>query len=106
MTSMIKINFLFMFVSIGDGMVSMPHDPRDIFLKANEAHAFIHSVSWGSPGSIYMHDETSIDSYLYDNPDNLICAAAGNFGRKGDMSLASPSTAKNVLSGMSEHIFF
>ena len=66
-----------------------PRDPTDIFFIANQANAFLHSMSWGSVGSPYGFDSITIDTYLYNNQDNVVCTAAGNFG-VGPSNIATP----------------
>ncbi|MBC7372189.1 MAG: S8 family serine peptidase, partial [Bdellovibrionaceae bacterium] len=78
------------------------------------AGARIHSNSWGSPRNLGAYDSmaSSVDEYIFNNPDMLVLFAAGNSGTDMDKdgrvdagSVCSPGTAKNALTvGASENV--
>ena len=90
------------------------HDIETDFLQdAYTAGARIHSNSWGTDVyGDYDADSQSVDSFMFDNKDFLVVVAAGNSGTDWDNdgevnpdSMASPGTAKNVLTvGASEGV--
>ena len=58
----------------------------------------IHSASWGTIDSTYSSTASSFDDYISSNDDLLLVVAAGNYGSvNSTRNLASPGTAKNVL---------
>jgi len=74
------------------------------------AGANIHSASWGSSVKEYGSRDVGMDLYMYNDESFLVIAAAGNSGKKGPQSVASPCKAKNTLcvgatefDGCSEH---
>ncbi|MCM2324408.1 MAG: S8 family serine peptidase [Oligoflexia bacterium] len=76
--------------------------------------ARIHTNSWGSATNFGAYDSfaSKVDDYMWNNPDLLVLFAAGNSGedknkdgRVDENSIASPGTAKNVLTvGASENL--
>ena len=68
--------------------------------------ARVHSDSWGGGYyGVYDISAQTADEFVWDHPDFLVVVAVGNEGVDGnrdgvvdDMSVLSPSTAKNVLS--------
>lgn len=80
---------------------------HEMLQQAYDAGARVINLSWG--GAVkgrYTLDADDIDKFVYNHPDVLIVIAAGNAGaqdmafgkgRTGLRSLASPATAKNVL---------
>ena len=94
--------------------LTVPPKLADLFSKAYEAGARIHTNSWGSPASPGQYEAMAqqVDEYTAKHPDMLILFAAGNSGKDGDRdgridpgSLGPPSTAKNCLTvGASENL--
>ncbi|MCS6800461.1 MAG: S8 family serine peptidase [Chloroflexota bacterium] len=92
--------------------LSAPADVGDLVRLAARDGAFIHSNSWGGGSdSAYRVNAQQIDYALWQERAALALFAAGNSGRDRDRSgridlrsLASPGTAKNVLTvGASEN---
>lgn len=94
--------------------LSVPSKLGDLFAKAQTDGASIHTNSWGGARTFGAYDNfaVQVDTWLYDNPDMLVLFAAGNSGadknkdgRIDTNSMASPGTAKNVLTvGASENV--
>ena len=94
--------------------LSVPSKLGDLFAKAYADGARIHTNSWGGARTFGAYDNFAIqvDEWSYANPDMLILFAAGNSGadknkdgRIDANSMASPGTAKNVLTvGASENV--
>ena len=94
--------------------LTVPTRIQSLFEKANAAGARIHSNSWGSPRNLGAYDAmaSSVDEYVFNNPEMLILFAAGNSGtdmnkdgRIDAGSVCSPGTAKNALTvGASENV--
>lgn len=93
--------------------LSVPSKLGDLFAKAYADGARIHTNSWGGARSFGAYDNfaVQVDEWMYANPDMLILFAAGNSGSDKNKdgridadSMASPGTAKNVLTvGASEN---
>lgn len=91
--------------------VDIPPDLGDLFSPVYNDGARIHSDSWGHPAFGYEQTARTLDKYVWDHPDFLVIAAAGNSGVDSDkngiidsMSLLSPATAKNCVTvGASEN---
>jgi subtilisin family serine protease len=104
---------VFQSVLSSDGSLSgIPADLNDLFSAPYSDGARIHSNSWGAPVSgAYTVDSQRADQFMWDHKDMLVLFAAGNSGVDEDwdgivdtQSLASPGTAKNVLTvGASEN---
>lgn len=94
--------------------LSVPSKLGDLFEKAFADGARIHTNSWGGARTFGAYDNfaVQVDEWSYANPDMLILFAAGNSGsdknkdgRIDSNSMASPGTAKNVLTvGASENV--
>lgn len=94
--------------------LSVPSKLGDLFTKAFNEGARVHSNSWGGARTFGSYDNFAIqvDEWMWNNPDMLIVFAAGNSGVDADKdgridenSMASPGTAKNVLTvGASENV--
>lgn len=93
-----------------DGNLSgLPADLNDLFLEAYTNDARVHSDSWGSAvDGAYDTAARSVDEFLWEHPDMVICFAAGNEGADSlptgapdgvvdEDSLNSPGTAKNAI---------
>jgi subtilisin family serine protease len=87
--------------------LTVPPKLADLFSKAYEKGARIHTNSWGSPQNLGIYDgmASQVDEYMAANPEMLILFAAGNSGVDKDKdgrvdpgSVTTPSTAKNCLS--------
>ena len=94
------------------GLFGLPGDIRELFQKAYDQGARIHSNSWGGgePGK-YDANCLRLDTFVWNHKDCLILVAIGNNGEntvKGrgidPTSLNSPGAAKNCLTvGASEN---
>jgi hypothetical protein len=94
--------------------LSVPSKLSDLFAKAFADGARIHTNSWGGARTAGAYDNfaVQVDEWLYANPDMLVLFAAGNSGadknkdgRIDANSMASPGTAKNVMTvGASENV--
>lgn len=94
--------------------LSVPSKLGDLFAKAYADGARIHTNSWGGARTFGAYDNfaVQVDEWLYANPDMLVLFAAGNSGsdknkdgRIDENSMASPGTAKNVMTvGASENV--
>lgn len=94
------------------GLFGIPDDIQELFQKAYDQDARIHSNSWGGgdPGD-YDDKCHGLDSFVWDHKDFLILVAAGNSGANSDKdkgidptSVDSPGVAKNCLTvGASEN---
>ncbi|MCB0362057.1 MAG: S8 family serine peptidase, partial [Bdellovibrionales bacterium] len=93
--------------------LTVPPKLGKLFSAVYSDGARIHTNSWGGgqlPGA-YDSFAAQVDEYIWANPDMLILFAAGNNGRDADKngridenSMASPGSAKNVLTvGASEN---
>ncbi|WP_413291102.1 S8 family serine peptidase [Bdellovibrio sp. HCB337] len=93
--------------------LTVPSKVQDLFIRAYADGARIHTNSWGSPRNLGAYDAyaSSVDEFLFNNPDMLILFAAGNSGvdmnkdgRIDSGSISSPGTSKNALTvGASEN---
>ncbi|RYZ76916.1 MAG: serine protease, partial [Proteobacteria bacterium] len=94
--------------------LTVPTKVTDLFEKSYAEGARIHTNSWGSPRNLGAYDAmaSSVDEFMFNNPDMLILFAAGNSGvdmnkdgRIDAGSVCSPGTAKNTLTvGASENV--
>ncbi len=114
------------------GLGGLPNDLRDLLQQAYDAGARIHTNSWGAnfflkpltrflSAGRYTAESAQVDDFIWSHPDMVVLFAAGNdgvdyfSGSGGGLefpppdgvvdpgSLASPSTAKNVITvGASE----
>ena len=101
---------------VGDayGNLHIPDDYYGMFLDGLMAGAKFHSNSWGSspPYNWYDYGTMTLDTFMYDNPEQLVLVAAGNEGSSsgydylnksdlelmfGDASIIAPAGAKNCL---------
>ncbi len=98
-------------LDLDGGILSTVTDTYDMFKDAHGLGARIHNDSWGRlAGGDYDFDSQSVDRFVWDHPDMVICVAAGDEGTDGDLdgvvdpfSLYSPATAKNCVAvGASE----
>jgi serine protease AprX len=88
------------------GGLAVPSKLSDLFGKAYDAGARVHTNSWGKAAEFGAYDSFAqqTDEFMASHPDMLIVFAAGNSGvddnkdgRIDDNSIGSPGTAKNVL---------
>lgn len=94
--------------------LTVPSKIQDLFVKAYAEGARIHTNSWGSPRNLGAYDAyaSSVDEFMFNNPEMLILFAAGNSGVDKDKdgridsgSVSSPGTSKNALTvGASENL--
>ncbi|MGR0319705.1 S8 family serine peptidase [Agromyces sp. ZXT2-3] len=92
----------------------IPADLTDLFQPTYDDGARVHTNSWGSsvPGLPYSPSSREIDAFVWDNPDQVICFAAGNDGVDGDADgaidagqIGSEAAAKNCITvGASESV--
>ncbi|MNJ94745.1 Serine protease AprX [compost metagenome] len=93
--------------------LSLPSKLGDLFTKAYTDGARVHTNSWGGARVFGSYDNYAIqvDEWVWANPDMTILFAAGNSGADKDKdgridanSMASPGTAKNIITvGASEN---
>ncbi len=98
------------------GNLTVPPKLVDLFSKAYDSGARIHTNSWGSPRNLGAYDgfAQQVDEYTASHPDMLVIFAAGNSGVDKDKdgrvdagSVSSPGTAKNALTvGASKNVVF
>jgi hypothetical protein len=87
------------------GYLILPSDINVLFMQTYTNGARIHSDSWGaSTFGEYTDNSRQADEFMWNHKDMLIVFAAGNDGSDFDKngvidsgSLASPASAKNVL---------
>ncbi len=88
------------------GGLAIPSKLSDLYTKAYDAGARIHSNSWGKAADFGAYDSFAqqLDEFMASHPDMLVIFAAGNSGvddnkdgRIDENSIGSPGTAKNVL---------
>ena len=94
--------------------LAFPSDFNKLFSPPLADGARVHTNSWGSPRNLGEYDgfASSVDKFVWENPDFFVLFAAGNSGedknadgRVDEGSIGSPATAKNVLSvGASENL--
>lgn len=94
--------------------LSVPPRLSRLFAPAQDQGVSVHTNSWGSPVSLGAYNSMAVqaDEWAWTHPEFLILFAAGNSGvdknRDGVIdlgSIASPGTAKNVLTvGSSENL--
>ena len=102
--------------SIGDtqgGLGGIPPHLDTLFGEAYDDKARVHSDSWGDsvPAQPYEQSASEIDKFIYENPDMVICFAAGNDGVDHDgngvtdlRQIGSHAAAKNCITvGASEN---
>lgn len=93
--------------------IMIPPQVAQLFSKAYNKGARIHSNSWGAAINLGAYDTFAqlVDDYAFRTPEMLLIFAAGNSGVDKDKdgrvdggSISSPGTAKNVLTvGASEN---
>ena len=96
------------------GGLAVPAKLSDLFAKAYDAGARVHTNSWGKSGDFGGYDSFAqqTDEFMASHPDMLVIFAAGNSGvddnkdgRIDENSIGSPGTAKNVLTvGASQNL--
>ena len=73
-----------------------------MFTPGRNAGADIHSASWGGEYRPYGTLNKHIDTYIHNNEDFIMFAAAGNAGGNDLMNTVNnPAAAKNVIAGES-----
>ena len=86
-----------------DGTLELPVDLGDLLREAVNRGAKIINLSWGTPiGGAYDQGSASVDKFVYENPEILIVAAAGNSGTAPEglpkfNSIGTPASAKNII---------
>ncbi|GAA1059922.1 S8 family serine peptidase [Agromyces bracchium] len=101
-------------IDSGGGLGGIPADLTDLFQPTYDDGARVHTNSWGStiPGLPYSPSSREIDAFVWNNPDQVICFAAGNDGVDGDADgaidasqIGSEGAAKNCITvGASESV--
>jgi serine protease AprX len=97
------------------GLSGIPSDLGDLFGPPyHNDGARVHTNSWGAvtPGLPYDQSSREIDDFVWNNPDLVICFAAGNDGTDGDgdgivdpAEVGSQAAAKNCITvGASESV--
>lgn len=102
--------------SLGDrngGLGGIPDNLDTLFGQAYNDGARVHSDSWGDilPAQAYEQSAREIDKFVFENPDMVICFAAGNDGIDADgngvadlRQIGSQAAAKNCITvGASEN---
>ena len=93
-------------------LTGLPGDLNQLYLQAYNAGARIHSNSWGAAvAGDYDLNSANTDAFVWNHRDMLITFSAGNEGWDANSdgiidndSMASPGTAKNVITvGASEN---
>ena len=94
--------------------IMVPPQVAQLFVKAYNKGARIHSNSWGAAINLGAYDNFAqlVDDYAFRTPEMLLVFAAGNSGvdknkdgRVDGGSISTPGTAKNVLTvGASENL--
>lgn len=88
------------FFSMGDDLLglSIPASMENLFDLSRRQGSFIANLSWGTydeeTAGRYLSISADIDRYVYEHPEFIVISAVGNNGK----SIASPATAKNVIS--------
>jgi hypothetical protein len=97
-------------------LAGLPDDLRTLFGPPYADQARVHTNSWGSTDPFeygeYHHWAFELDDFVYQNPDLVVCVAAGNGGFDDDKngvidegSLSPPGTAKNCITvGATENL--
>jgi len=81
-----------------DGVLIVPDDlSTDYFPCVYQAGARISSNSWGADDNVYDLYASSMDAFVHAHDDLLVLVAAGNEGAKGEYTVGTPATAKNIL---------
>ena len=92
--------------AMGADMSGLPTDLGAVLQQAWNTGARVHLDGWGSADKgTYSVDARAIDRFVWDHPEMLVVAAAGNAatdlapadGVVDGSSVGSPATAKNVL---------
>jgi len=90
-----------LFFDIGsDSSQTIMHVPEDVstmFHASYSSGSRIGSISWGTDENGYTELCRQIDTFLFEHDDFLLVVAAGNDGRKGNNTVGSPATCKNVF---------
>lgn len=94
--------------------LTVPSKLQDLFTTSYADGARVHSNSWGAARNFGAYDTfaSTVDDFMFNNPEMLVIFAAGNSGvdankdgRIDSGSISSPGTAKNVLTvGASENL--
>lgn len=93
--------------------LTVPNELKTLFQPAYDDGARVHTNSWGGARRFGAYDDFAVmaDDFIWTHPEMLVLFAAGNSGvdrnkdgRIDPNSMASPGTAKNVLTvGASEN---
>ncbi|MBD3347966.1 MAG: S8 family serine peptidase [Candidatus Eisenbacteria bacterium] len=82
--------------SCSTGQVAVPTSCATAYTDAYNLGARIHSNSWGGTENSYDSYASTVDNFMWSNPDFLIVFAAGNAG-SGSGTVGYPGTAKNCI---------
>ena len=87
------------FQDIGNaaGTISPPTDLGPSIAAAIAKGSFVQNHSWGSSSPTYDTIASNLDIALFNNPNMVVTAAAGNRGTAGTGTIGSPCTAKNSI---------
>ncbi len=95
------------------GLFGIPNDLKQLFQKAYDQGARIHSNSWGNRAfGVYDQKCQDLDEFVWNHKDFLVIVAAGNEGKHSSSgtpgidqkSVTSPAISKNCLTvGASEN---
>ena len=81
------------------GLGGIPTDLVDLFGPAYAEGSRVHNNSWGSstPGLPYDQSAREIDEFVVDNPDMVICFAAGNVSAYATGAYDAHSVVDNLV---------
>jgi hypothetical protein len=78
-------------------LFSPPTSLTGAFQDAYDRGARVHSNSWGWSWNHYGDYAEDVDGFMWDNPDFVLCFAAGNYGPLPE-TIVHPANAKNCVS--------
>lgn len=83
----------------GTGQLMLPFDMASMWRTAQMNGARLFSASWGGwCDGVYDDFAAQFDAWAWANPEFVFVVAAGNCGDSPQTNLASPASAKNVIS--------
>jgi hypothetical protein len=83
-----------------ENLIFIPQDIQDHLLRwlTRYTSSRILSVSWGTDLNSYTETARQMDAHVYEHPSFVIIVANGNDGERGQGTVGTPATAKNVIS--------